>query len=95
MSLTETLKDKWNRLHCRLDGANILPSREVEAELKKEGWKTETQYFFTGVAMMGASGTASITTIFNPKGEKVSTTEQRQEYLSARRAAAERVYSLK
>lgn len=95
MSLTGTLKDKWNRLQFRLDAADVFPSRAVDEELKKDGWKCETQYFFTGAASMTGTGTARITTIFNPRGEKVSTAEQRQEYLAARRTAAERVYGLK
>lgn len=97
MSLTGTLKDKWNRLQYRLDAANIQPftSVAVDRELQKDGWKLSTQFFFTGVPMVMSGGTYPYTTITNPRGEHVSTAEQRREYLDARRAAAERVYNIK
>lgn len=97
MSLAQSLKDKWNRLQCRMDGANVglFTSVAVDNELKKDGWALSTQFFYTGVPMIMSAGAYPYTTITNPRGEKVSTVEQRREYLDARRAAAERVYNVK
>lgn len=97
MSMTQSLKDKWNRLQCRLDGANVglFASAAVDNELKKYGWTLTTQFFYTGVPMIMSAGAYPYTTITNPQGERVTTAEQRREYLDARRAAAQRVYNVK
>lgn len=97
MSLKQTLKDKWNRLQCRLDGANVdlFASYEVDNALRDKGWKIETQSMIlpTPYPMIRASGAFTIVT--DPRGDIVRTTQQRREYLDARRDAAERVYGLK
>jgi hypothetical protein len=96
MSLKQTLKDAWNRLECKMDGANVtlFASTQVNNELRKQGWAVQFNYVGTPMASFAGMG-AVLCDVTNPRGEKVTTVEQRREYLDARREAALKVYGLK
>lgn len=95
MSLKESLKDRWNRIACFLDGENvgIFSSAAVDNKLREQGWKITFNHIAVPIAYPGV-GVVPLTTIHNPRGEHVSSAEQRQEYLAARKQAAKIVYGL-